>query len=140
MCPRSGCCGQCDQSGWGDSNSRLLRPRRSALTRLSYTPTPFSSAYGMTVCTHEVALCDLVEDRLATEASHHHAHLTPLLCAWPVIPGHRCRMKHAAAIDARFPILERLVPRASRKPTFSLLREPHVAFRQVVLTVIDAAA
>src|SRR6266545_2611828 len=26
------------QSGWPDSNRRLLRPKRSTLTRLSYTP------------------------------------------------------------------------------------------------------
>jgi hypothetical protein len=26
------------KSGWPDSNRRLLRPKRSTLTRLSYTP------------------------------------------------------------------------------------------------------
>ena len=31
-------CKAVDQSGWPDSNRRLLRPKRSTLTRLSYTP------------------------------------------------------------------------------------------------------
>lgn len=43
------------QSGWPDSNRRLLRPKRSTLTRLSYTPS-FKRSYSVIVCADKRAL------------------------------------------------------------------------------------
>jgi hypothetical protein len=49
------------QSGWPDSNRRLLRPKRSTLTRLSYTPS-FKRSYSVTVCADKLAFGDLREN------------------------------------------------------------------------------
>jgi hypothetical protein len=52
------------QSGWPDSNRRLLRPKRSTLTRLSYTPKSLRRAYSVAVCTDNLTFGDLSRMRL----------------------------------------------------------------------------
>ena len=50
------------QSGWPDSNRRLLRPKRSTLTRLSYTPS-LKRAYSVTVRADKFTLGNLSQDQ-----------------------------------------------------------------------------
>src|SRR6266545_2538515 len=52
------------RSGWPDSNRRLLRPKRSTLTRLSYTPS-LERAYSVTVRADKFALGNLRENQAA---------------------------------------------------------------------------
>src|SRR3954454_10695539 len=68
--------GSIRESGRPDSNQRPPRPKRGALTRLSYAPLPDECTHCVAVRAHQLALCDLLEhttrlflrQRSATEA------------------------------------------------------------------------
>jgi hypothetical protein len=78
----------------------------------------------MTVCTHEIALGDLVEDGLSAESPDHHAHLAPLISAGAVVEGHCRLMEDAAAVGARLSVFEGLVPGSHRDAPLPLLLTP----------------
>jgi hypothetical protein len=68
------------QSGWPDSNRRLLRPKRSTLTRLSYTPS-LGRAYSVTVRADKFAFGDLGEDQRTVVTADEGADVVKLLVA-----------------------------------------------------------
>jgi hypothetical protein len=65
----------------------------------------------MAVRADQVALCDLFQDRFATESTdHEHADLAAFQSSGQVVPVH-CRMvKETAAVGARLAFLQVAVP------------------------------
>jgi hypothetical protein len=95
----------------------------------------------MTVCTHEVAFGDFVEDpALAMCPVYQGAQLSDLDLAGPMIPLHRRRMEDAAAVRARSVLLESSIPLDDLSPVATLLLEPAWTGSAVIRRVVIAAA
>ena len=75
-------------------------PKAGTLTRLSYTPSSYIRANSMAVCTHELALGDLIPDGKPCASMHEGAHLEALRLARKMIPVHRCVVEATAAVRA----------------------------------------
>src|SRR3954454_19345800 len=106
--------GSIRESGRPDSNRRPPRPKRGALTRLSYAPLSEKCTHGVAVRTHHFALRDLLEAATLARPRPQIRHVGRLLEAWLVIPLHRGGVEDAAAVSARPSLLEARVPSAER--------------------------
>jgi hypothetical protein len=89
----------------------------------------------MAVCADEFALSDLGEHGLATKPPQL-THLSDLLVARKVIPGHRRMMEKAATVDARLARLEFVVPVHQFTPSLALPRHQAGAGRAEVRGVV----
>ena len=87
-----------------------LRPKRSALTRLSYTPSTNKCTDGVTVCTDKLALRDLRKDSSLVVRANKVAEIRVFLRPRQMIPLHRGRMEGDAAVGAGPSGLERDIP------------------------------
>src|SRR5215217_1411451 len=86
------------------------RPKRGALTRLSYTPlSPAHCTDRVAVCADEFALGDLLEHPFLAEPADQIADVVGLLAPWQVVPLHRRSGEPPAAVAART-VLQCVVP------------------------------
>ncbi len=127
------------QSGRQDSNLRLLLPKSSALTRLSYVPA-LVCPDSVTVCTYKIALGDLLQYGLVAQPANHRAHILVLDRSWAVVPLHRRGMEYATTIGAWPSLLEAPGPRGAATLPQSLLLDPQLPGRRVVGRVVDLSA
>jgi hypothetical protein len=91
-------CPDGERSGRPDSNQRPPRPKRGALARLSYAPTPLECPNRMAVRADELTLEYLSHDQTTAMPFYQSAHVSEFCRAWQVVPGHRSMVKILAAV------------------------------------------
>jgi hypothetical protein len=91
----------------------------------------------MAVGTDQLALCDLLENRLPPEAPQDHvADFAPLCCARKVIPLHGGMVKDAATVSAGVAFLQTSIPGHQLAPMLSSQRKPASSSLTPVLGVV----
>ena len=125
------------KSGRRDSNSRPLRPKRSALARLSYAPNALERPYSMAVSANQVAIGDLLDDSPpASRFRDDGTHLGNLLNPWAVVPLHSRGVECPATVRAWLAGLELSVPLNHLVPVALLLSKTNGPSALVVLAVV----
>src|SRR4051794_5052158 len=129
-----------DQSGRPDSNQRPPRPKRGALTRLSYAPLPLECTHCVAVRADEPALGDLLEHAAAVVLPAQVGNGGELGGAGQVVPLHRRRVIAVAAVGARLSLLQPEVPLDELGVALALLLDANRLSRSVILRVVAPPA